>query len=94
MQEFFETKINFNLHCCRGFKENYKNTTWANKNNWDMFETTLSKALQFIKLKKTNICNLCQTMNENEYDNDDLNNNQEVYYFTTSYFVTEPDSLM
>ena len=29
-------------------------------------------------------------MNDDEYDNDVLNKNEELYYFTNAYFVTEP----
>ena len=55
-----------------------------------MFETIFSETLKFIKCPKTIVCNSFQTMNYDEYDKDCLNHNEEVYSFTTSYFVTKP----
>ena len=59
------------------------------KKTQDIFETTFSEALKFIKCPKTIVCNYFQTMNDDEYDNDDFNYNKEVYYFTNSYFITK-----
>ena len=50
-----------------------------------MFETNFSEALKFIKVPKINIWKSFQKIN----NNDALNNNEEVYDFTNSFFVTE-----
>ena len=55
-----------------------------------MFQNTLSEALETIKCPKISICNSCQSMNDYENDKGVLLDNEEVYNFTTSYFVTEP----
>ena len=44
-----------------------------------------------IKYPKTLTCNAYKCVNDYEYDNDILIVNKEVYDFTTSYFVTEPE---
>ena len=43
-----------------------------------MFETSFSGAFRFIKFPKTLVCNSCQTMNDNEYDNVNFKQNEEV----------------
>ena len=60
------------------------------KKNWYIFQKTFSEALQIIKYPKTSIWNSCQSVNDYEYYNYVLIDNEEVYYYTTSYFVTEP----
>ena len=41
-------------------------------------------------MSKIIVCNCCQILNDFEYNDDVLSHNEELYNFTTSYFVTEP----
>ena len=48
-----------------------------------MVETYLYETLNLIKIPKNIVCNSFKTMNDDEYDKDDLSHNEEVYDFTT-----------
>ena len=73
---------------------NYTNiyiyNAWVNIKAWDIIENSLSEAIKLIKSPNTNVCNSNQIINDNRYNNGDLNHNKELYYFIPSYFVTEP----
>ena len=42
-----------------------------------------------VKCPKTIVCNSCHIVNDFEYDDKVLSQNEELYDFTTSYFVAE-----
>ena len=58
--------------------------------NRDIFQKYFLETLHTIKCPKISVCDSCQSVNDYEYYNYVLIDNEEVYYYTTSYFVTEP----
>ena len=64
--DIFETQINSNLRCIRGYTNCMRHTdliTWVSNSSWDMLLSEFVHAVKIIPCPRTKICNKCEQSN-------------------------------